>query len=139
MIRAHHSRVQILDLAHFCGKMISLSLRHSNYFSSNEQLCIETHFIKEWKPCRMDGRGFRGLPVQPKQASKGEKEAEALWRTALAEVYGNSHQDGGGRVEVSKTARCFTLGRARLEGGSQEQVVGIIQETDNKRQESGRC
>lgn len=75
MIAAHHSRVQTLDLAHFCGETISLSLGPSNCFSSNEQLCIETLTFKEWRPCRMGGRSFKGLPRQLKEASKGEKEA----------------------------------------------------------------
>ena len=91
-----------------------------------------THSIKERKPCRMDGRGFKGLPGPLKQASKRRKHRHT-GRTTLAEGDGNSHQDCGGRVEVS-----MTLGRARLEGGTRKQAVGIIQEIDNKRQESGR-
>lgn len=94
----------------------------------------------------MDGRGFKGLPGQLKQASKQGREGSTgkygeLWQRGS----GNSHQDCGGERSEQEASQVVYFRESKVGCGahdeevSWEQAVGIIQEADNKRQESGRC
>lgn len=90
----------------------------------------------EWKGLQGTSRAAEAS----KQARKGERESQTSMENSGRRVRGTAT-----RREVSRRTARFYFRESEVGGGAHDeevswgQAVGVIQESDNKRQESGRC